>query len=190
MNTILRIACLWSALLATPFHQHPNRAISPPQGTVSHCKQGIGSPLFMRPVRLRSWTLTVGQSSLDRPCSGDQFTHARLCQMYVTQKLSISRSTLLHIIIITQLPQPCRVPYAGEERLHQGRYDLLPFIPSAMEWVATSGGRIPIGRHPIEGGYEEDGSQLYHATARIGHVIVPGKTGPHLVRAVFPGSSI
>lgn len=84
-----------------------------------------------------------------------------------------------------QLPQPCRVPYAGEERQHHGRYDLLPFIASAMEWVPTSGGRVPIGRHPIEGGYEEDGSQLYHAAAVIDRVIVPGKTGAHLVRIGF-----
>ena len=53
-----------------------------------------------------------------------------------------------------------------------------------MEWVTTSGGRAPIGRYPIEGGYEEDGSRLYHAAAHIGHVIVPGKTGAHLVRTV------
>ena len=80
------------------------------------------------------------------------------------------------------------MPYAGEERQHQGRYDLLPFIPSAMEWVTTNGGRVPQGRRPIEGGYEEDGSMLYHAAARIGNVIVPGKTGPHLVCMIFLGS--
>jgi Protein of unknown function (DUF3421) len=85
---------------------------------------------------------------------------------------------------ILQLHPPCRVPYGGEERQHQGRYDLLPFIPSVMEWVTTSGGRIPEGRRPIEGGYEEDGSKLYHAAVRIGNVIVPGKTGLHLVRIV------
>jgi len=88
-----------------------------------------------------------------------------------------------------QLARPCCVPYAGEERPHQGRFDLLPFIPSAMEWVPTSGGRVPIGRCPIEGGYEEDGSQLYHAAASIGHVIIPGKTGAHLVRTVVIGFS-
>lgn len=82
------------------------------------------------------------------------------------------------------------MPYNGEERQHDGRYDLLPFIPSAMEWVITSGGRVPIGRRPIEGGYEEDGSQLYHAAARIGNITVPGKTGPHLVRIIVLGFSI
>jgi len=71
--------------------------------------------------------------------------------------------------------------------MHNGRYDLLPFLPSAMEWVTASGGRVPIGRRPIEGGYEENGSQLYHAAVRIGHVIVPGKAGAHLVRTVLFG---
>jgi hypothetical protein len=89
-----------------------------------------------------------------------------------------------------QLPQPCRVPYAGTELQHHGRYDLLPFNPSAMEWVPASGGGIPYGRQPIEGGYEEDGSKLYHAAARIGNVVVPGKTGPHLVRTLLSGVSI
>jgi len=88
-----------------------------------------------------------------------------------------------------QLPQPCRVPYNGEERQHHGRYDLLPFIPSAMEWVTTSCGRVPIGRHPIEGGYDEDGSKLYHAAARIGQIIVPGKTSLHFVRTAVLGFS-
>ena len=44
-----------------------------------------------------------------------------------------------------------------------------------------------MGRDPIEGGYEEDGSKLYHAAALIGNVTVPGKTGPHLVRILFFG---
>lgn len=88
-------------------------------------------------------------------------------------------------MVILQLTYPCRVPYAGEERQHHGRYDLLPFIPGAMEWVTTSGGRVPMGRHPVDGGYEEDGSKLYHAAARVGRVTVPGKTGHHLVCIVF-----
>ena len=105
------------------------------------------------------------------------------CKIVPNVRDSEAFGTLSHIILM-QLPQPCRVPYACEERQHLGRYDLLPFIPGAMEWVTTSGGRVPIGRHPIEGGYEEDRSRLYHAAARIGHIIVPGKTGAHLVRIV------
>jgi hypothetical protein len=77
---------------------------------------------------------------------------------------------------------PVRVPYAGTEYAHHGRYDLLPFDPEAMEWVRTSHGRIPPGRRPIEGGYEEGGQKLYHAAANMHGCMVPGKTGEHLVR--------
>jgi hypothetical protein len=72
------------------------------------------------------------------------------------------------------------VPYAGAEHGHQGRYDLLPFVPEQMEWVHTSHGRVPPGRRPIEGGYEENGGKLYHALANVNGVAVPGKTGEHL----------
>jgi hypothetical protein len=76
----------------------------------------------------------------------------------------------------------CYVAYGGEEILHQGRYDLLPFVPEHMEFVPTSHGQIPPGRRPIKGGFEHDGSELYHAVAVIDGVKVPGKTGTHLVR--------
>jgi len=49
-----------------------------------------------------------------------------------------------------------------------------------MEFVRTSGGLVPHGRRPIEGGYEEYGGKLYHAIAVIEGVRVPGKTGEHL----------
>ena len=61
-----------------------------------------------------------------------------------------------------------------------------------MEFVRTSHGHVPAGRRPVEGGYEEDygggePKKLYHALAliRFGdqEVLVPGKTGLHLVRA-------
>ncbi|KII89935.1 hypothetical protein PLICRDRAFT_108636 [Plicaturopsis crispa FD-325 SS-3] len=77
-------------------------------------------------------------------------------------------------------PTPCRVSYGGSETEHQGRYDLLPFIPETMEFVRTRGGKIPPGRRPVEGGYEEDGAKLYHAVATIDGVRVPGKAGAHL----------
>lgn len=86
--------------------------------------------------------------------------------------------------------QPCKIgphlnPFAlvafgGLEHGHHGRYDLLPFIPQTMEFVRTSHGRIPPGRRPIEGGYEEHGGKLYHAVAYINGMRVPGKTGEHL----------
>lgn len=83
--------------------------------------------------------------------------------------------------IAPALIPPCRVPYGGQETEHQGRYDLLPFDPNTMEWVPTSQGRIPPGRRPVEGGYEDYGSKLYHGIGVVGGIKVPGKTGEHLV---------
>ncbi|KAA1467509.1 hypothetical protein DENSPDRAFT_832582 [Dentipellis sp. KUC8613] len=82
--------------------------------------------------------------------------------------------------IAPNLQPPCRVPYGGGEHEHKGRYDLLPFTPETMEWVRTSRGRIPPGKRPVEGGYEDHGAKLYHAVAMINGVPVPGKTGEHL----------
>lgn len=79
------------------------------------------------------------------------------------------------------LHPPVRVPYGGAEYEHNGRYDLLPFDPNTMEWVWTEKGRIPPGKRPIEGGYEEHGGKLYHALAKIHNLQVPGKCGEHLV---------
>jgi len=77
---------------------------------------------------------------------------------------------------------PCQVSYGGDEIPHNGRYDLLPFVPEHMEFVKTSHGRVPHGRRPVKGGFENDGSELYHAVAVIDGVKVPGKAGIHLVR--------
>jgi len=83
--------------------------------------------------------------------------------------------------IVPHLSPPCRVPYGGTEHEHHGRYDLLPFDPNLMEWVPTSDGRIPQGRRPVEGGYEQNGGKLYHALAVApARVRVPGKAGEHL----------
>lgn len=83
--------------------------------------------------------------------------------------------------IAPHLSPPACVPYGGEERGHTGRYDLLPIDDNLMEWVDTSHGRIPSGRRPIEGGYEEDGERLFHALASVNGIWIPGKTGLHLV---------
>jgi len=82
----------------------------------------------------------------------------------------------------------CRVPFGSSEYSHYGRFDLLP-ITAAMEWVITSGGEVPAGRRPVDGGYEENGEKLYHAAAIINGVEVPGKTGRHLggVNIAFGG---
>lgn len=53
-----------------------------------------------------------------------------------------------------------------------------------MEWVATASGVVPPGRRPVMGGYELWGGRptdLYHARGMIDGVLVPGKTGKHLV---------
>lgn len=78
------------------------------------------------------------------------------------------------------------VPYGGVEYGHQGRFDLLPFVPNLMEWVPTSHGRIPSGRGPVEGGYEENGAKLHHAVAVVNGVKVPGKAGEHLYDLFTP----
>ncbi|KAI6038821.1 hypothetical protein EDC04DRAFT_1887402 [Pisolithus marmoratus] len=82
--------------------------------------------------------------------------------------------------IAPRLTPACRVPYGGVELEHYGRYDLLPFDPDTMVWVATSRGRIPYDFTPIQGGYEENGTPLYHAIGIIDGITVPGKTGTHL----------
>lgn len=69
----------------------------------------------------------------------------------------------------------------GQEVGHVGRYDLLPFDATCMEFVRAAGGRLPRGRRPVQGGHEEDGSILYHAVATFGNVRVPGRTAEHLV---------
>jgi Protein of unknown function (DUF3421) len=83
--------------------------------------------------------------------------------------------------IAPHLPNPCRVPFGGAEHEHTGRYDLLPFDPATMEFIRTAHGRVPAGRRPVEGGYEEHGPKLYHAVGVVQGLRVPGKTAEHLV---------
>ncbi|XP_006459353.1 hypothetical protein AGABI2DRAFT_65585 [Agaricus bisporus var. bisporus H97] len=83
-------------------------------------------------------------------------------------------------------PTPVALAYGGREVSHDGRYDLLPFVPDQMEWVPAQYGQIPPGRRPVEGGYEENGGKLYHAMANVNGVRVPGKTGDHLGAANIP----
>jgi len=75
---------------------------------------------------------------------------------------------------------PCLVSLGGREIAHEGRYDLLPFVPALMEFVPASNGYVPDGRRPVKGGFEQNGAELYHAVAVINGVKVPGKTGVHL----------
>ena len=82
--------------------------------------------------------------------------------------------------IIPSLNPPCRVLFGGSEVEHHGRYDLL-LVTQDMEWVPTENGQIPPGRRPVEGGYESNGSKLYHALGLVQGVFAPGKAGLHLV---------
>jgi len=90
------------------------------------------------------------------------------------------------------LQPPVSIPYGGKEYGHHGRYDLLPYKPDQMEFVPTSFGRIPPGRRPIEGGYEDHGAKMYHAVAWIDGIRVPGKTAEHLgaCNVAFGGAEI
>ncbi|KAI0077918.1 hypothetical protein K474DRAFT_1684074 [Panus rudis PR-1116 ss-1] len=94
--------------------------------------------------------------------------------------------------IVPTLNPPVRVPYGGGEYAHNGRYDLLPFDPATMEWVHSEMGRIPAGRRPVEGGYEEHGGKLYHALGTVNGLQVPGKVGEHLSEAkvAFGGAEV
>lgn len=76
-------------------------------------------------------------------------------------------------------PKPF-VSYCGDEHPHRGRYDVLPYDPVQMEFVLTSDGRIPQGKRPIDGGYDESGDRLYHAVGIVDGLRLPGKTGVHL----------
>lgn len=62
-----------------------------------------------------------------------------------------------------------------------------------MELIRASGGHIPPGRRPVEGGYEQFNGrhvQLYHAVATVNGVRVPGKCGEHLVSSDKNGLEI
>lgn len=88
--------------------------------------------------------------------------------------------------IVPHRRNPCQIPYGGSEyplpKNGPNMYTLLPFNPDTMELVPTSHGRLPMGRRPVDGGYEEYGARLYHAVATWHGETVPGKTGTHLVR--------
>ncbi|KAF9525766.1 hypothetical protein CPB83DRAFT_858855 [Crepidotus variabilis] len=64
-------------------------------------------------------------------------------------------------------------------------FDVLPYSPERMEWVPTSQGKIPHGRQPISGGYDEEGRQLYHAGVPGSGLKLLGYTGEHLGKAMM-----
>ena len=55
--------------------------------------------------------------------------------------------------VLTPPPlQYAAVAYGGGELSHNGRYDLLPYLPDQMEWVPARDGKLPEGRRVVEGG--------------------------------------
>ncbi|GAA5917914.1 hypothetical protein JCM5296_002098 [Sporobolomyces johnsonii] len=105
--------------------------------------------------------------------------------VYVASALMGNSSVHPAKLVATAQGPRCMVSYGGAEKLHEGRYDILP-ITEQMEWVPASYGQIPKGRRPVEGGFEESGHHLFHALFTIDGVQVPGKTGEHLNGANFP----
>ncbi|KAJ6549799.1 hypothetical protein B0H19DRAFT_952230, partial [Mycena capillaripes] len=82
---------------------------------------------------------------------------------------------------ITPHPIPtCTYIEYGADSKHFGRYEVLVIDGRSMEWIQTSHGRIPEGRTPIEGGYVGSNRKLYHATARVEGILIPGIAGPGL----------
>ncbi|PBK68342.1 hypothetical protein ARMSODRAFT_860347, partial [Armillaria solidipes] len=70
---------------------------------------------------------------------------------------------------------PCiSYPFHGHEIGHTERYDLLPFNPNTMEFVPMSLIGFPAGRKLVKGGYEQDGSLLYHKVAMLNGIRIPG----------------
>ena len=65
--------------------------------------------------------------------------------------------------------------------------DMRENVDASDTVCGTGAGRVPPGKRPVEGGYEEGGEALFHAMAVVDGVNVPGKTGVHLVRAFIDG---
>ncbi|SJL14313.1 uncharacterized protein ARMOST_17769 [Armillaria ostoyae] len=92
---------------------------------------------------------------------------------------AIFRKSVHPCKIEPHLRVPCSVPYLSGKIAHTGRYDLLPFNPDTMEFVRTSRGRFPAGRKLVRGGYDEDGSPLYHGVTVYNGIKIPGKALTH-----------
>ncbi|TFK45348.1 hypothetical protein OE88DRAFT_1223907 [Heliocybe sulcata] len=60
-------------------------------------------------------------------------------------------------------PWPVRAPGPNwQERRPQGRFILLPFDPSTMEWLPSTHGRVPPGKKAVEAGYSADRRTMYY----------------------------
>jgi len=88
--------------------------------------------------------------------------------------------------VIPQYSPPVHVSWGGAELAPSGPYILVPFDDARMHWVHSRDGNVPPGMRPVTGGYEQDGTQLFHALCLVNGVWVPGKTGHHLAGANAP----
>ncbi len=77
------------------------------------------------------------------------------------------------------LAVPCSVPFSGRKIAHMECYDLLPFNPNTMEFVLMSQGHFPAGRKLVKGGYNQDGTPLYHGVATLNGIKIPGSISHH-----------
>ncbi|GAA5932883.1 hypothetical protein JCM1841_004625, partial [Sporobolomyces salmonicolor] len=70
--------------------------------------------------------------------------------VYVASALIGASSVHPAKLVATAQGPRCMVSYGGAEKLHEGRYDILP-ITEQMEWVPASYGQVPKGRRAVEG---------------------------------------
>ncbi|KAF5325651.1 hypothetical protein D9611_000126 [Ephemerocybe angulata] len=79
------------------------------------------------------------------------------------------------------------IGYAHDE-IHKGTYEILLGDMSALRWVPASGklNVDSLGHRPVEGGKDEDGSELYVARAHHKGCFHPGKASAKLKGAFIP----
>ncbi|PBK81244.1 hypothetical protein ARMGADRAFT_948601 [Armillaria gallica] len=87
---------------------------------------------------------------------------------------AIFRKSIHPCKIEPHLAVPCSVPFNNRSIAHTGCYDLLPFNSDIMEFVLMSQRHFPAGRKLVKGGYDQDGTLLYHGVATLNGIRIPG----------------
>ncbi|KAK0435972.1 hypothetical protein EV421DRAFT_1908255 [Armillaria borealis] len=103
---------------------------------------------------------------------------------------AIFKGAVLPCKIQPHLYFPCRIPFRGQEIIHKGCYDLLPFNPNTMEFIQTSGGYIPHGRRPVKGGHDQGGSPLYHIVVEVNGMRIPASISCSYITSLHTGFEI
>ncbi|ODA76064.1 hypothetical protein RJ55_08347 [Drechmeria coniospora] len=80
----------------------------------------------------------------------------------------------------------CALVYNNEVVVHQGKYEILPFDETRMEFQKSVHGLVPRGYHAIVGGYDKDHKVQYHCIARWKDRWMIGRAGPQLNGATMP----